>query len=29
MMAPRFKYQNIEMSHHVDFIDDVREIIYD
>lgn len=29
MMAPRFKYQNVEMSHHVEFIDDVRSIIYD
>jgi hypothetical protein len=29
MMAPRFKYQNVEMSHHVEFIDDVRGIIYD
>lgn len=28
-MAPRFKYQNVEMSHHVEFIDDVRSIIYD
>jgi hypothetical protein len=29
MMAPRFKYQNVDMSHRVEFIDDVRSIIYD
>jgi hypothetical protein len=29
MMAPRFKYQNVEMSHRVDFIDEIKSIIYD
>lgn len=28
-MSSRFKYQNVDMSHKVEFIDDVRNIIYD
>ena len=29
MMAPRFKYQNVEMSHRVEFVDDVKNILFD
>lgn len=29
MMTNRFKYQNVEMTHKVEFFDEMRNIIYD